>query len=647
MLFRRLFAFGAIAVLAACGGSHGAGLLPSFGPNALNGGMSEPVLATIKINKADAARVMAQVSRSGAHGALRAQLNPKPKISPQFNLTYHGGPTLSQAGSVNVYINKTASNWSFPGDFIDRYSKSSLNDLMEVYTGGKGSNRYPFIGGINATYDTSNVLGDSDIFTILKAAQAAFASSGQTRGYASTGYHVIYHIFLDNGVSGCTNFPPLGKFCYGGSFDQNICAYHGNVDINGVGHILYTVEPWQERQDRFANCESPSGTLQDSMASFLSHELSETITDPDTPYGAAWYNSSSPGQEIGDICEGYYGEFGPIQRVTYNIQKEWLNDHACTFGPLPPANITEFQNGLTAGSHPVGITGGPDGNLWFTEYDANRIGRITPGGVVTEFSAGITGSGLDAIAKGPDGNLWFTETKAHQIGRITPAGVVTEFSTGISGKYLNGITGGPDGNLWFTESPSEIGRITPAGVVTEFSSGISTGSDPYGITSGPDGNLWFTEGNGQRIGRITPAGVVTEFSNGISGAGRSITSGPDGNLWFTQAADGSNFSGPIDQIGRITPAGAVTEFSNGISQSSRPLGIASGPDGNLWFTEAGSSVGGVDRIGRITPAGVVTEFDNGLTPNSLPARIASGADGNLWFTEPQANQIGRLTPPRR
>ena len=58
---------------------------------------------------------------------------------------------------------------------------------------------------------------------------------------------------------------------------------------------------------------------------------------------------------------------------------------------------------------PYGIAAGPDGNLWFTEYDGDRIGRITPAGVVTEFSAGITRTATDRDHGGPDGNLWFTE----------------------------------------------------------------------------------------------------------------------------------------------------------------------------------------------------------------------------------------------
>src|SRR3954471_19246906 len=40
----------------------------------------------------------------------------------------------------------------------------------------------------------------------------------------------------------------------------------------------------------------------------------------------------------------------------------------------------------TADSFPLGITAGPDANLWFTERVGNKIGRITPAGTITEFT---------------------------------------------------------------------------------------------------------------------------------------------------------------------------------------------------------------------------------------------------------------------
>ncbi len=289
--------------------------------------------------------------------------------------------------------------------------------------------------------------------------------------------------------------------------------------------------------------------------------------------------------------------------------------------------ITEFPV-PTAGSAPLGIVSGSDGNLWFTEFSASKIGRITTAGVVTEFPT--SGANPQLIAAGPDGNLWFPEATANKIGRITTAGVATDFPVLTANSGLVGIGTGPDGNLWFTESgANKIGRITTAGVVTEFP--VPTpGSNPAHIVAGPDGNLWFTEFSGNKIGRITTAGVITEFPVLTAGSGpQGITAGPDGNLWFTET--------DANQIGRITPAGVVTEFPIP-TPNSNPLGIGAGPDGNLWFTEFPVAV---NQIGRITTAGVVTEFPI-PTAGSIPVAIVAGPDGNLWFTE-QVGQIGRIT----
>ncbi|HYH58959.1 MAG TPA: hypothetical protein VD790_07035 [Thermoleophilaceae bacterium] len=317
---------------------------------------------------------------------------------------------------------------------------------------------------------------------------------------------------------------------------------------------------------------------------------------------------------------------------------------ACALACASPASALgagpaiEFSDGITANATPTGIAAGPDGNMWFTEYGGDRIGRITPTGAVTEFSDGITpGAEVQQITAGPDGNMWFTEYDADRIGRITPSGEVTEFYDGITpGAAPLGIAAGADGNLWFTEPDiNGIGRITPSGVVAEFFVGITAGARPSGIAAGPDGNLWFTEYLGNRIGRITPAGVVKEFAAlpnptaAPDAAPYGIAAGPDGNLWFTDFG--------LDRIGRMTPAGVLTGFADGISPIAAPHGITTGPDGNLWFAEAGA-----DRVGRITPFGEVTEFSAGIGAGSWPTGIGAGPDGNLWFAETDLDQIGRI-----
>ncbi len=307
------------------------------------------------------------------------------------------------------------------------------------------------------------------------------------------------------------------------------------------------------------------------------------------------------------------------------------------FGVAEAQTITEFSAGITAGAYPLGITAGPDGNLWFTEFadSANKIGRITPAGVVTEFDIPSGLAESTVITAGPDGNLWFIEWSYDgynpKIGRIDPStGVVTEFS-GFRGLY--GIAAGADGNLWFGQFDS-INSITPLGVVNWYPALPASFSPPECITAGPNGNLWSTVGGVElsqgTMYRITTTGVITLFGTNINSGGGfpCIAAGSDGNLWFTGA----------NVIGRITPAGVVTQFSAGISAGAEPYSIAAGPDGNLWFTELGTN-----SIGRITPAGVVTEFSAGITPGASPTGITAGPDGNIWFTEPGVNAIGRIT----
>jgi streptogramin lyase len=296
----------------------------------------------------------------------------------------------------------------------------------------------------------------------------------------------------------------------------------------------------------------------------------------------------------------------------------------------------------TASSSPIGIVAGPDGNLWFTEYSGNKIGRITTAGVITEFAVPTASAAPQGIAAGPDGNLWFTESGGQKVGRITPSGVIAEypFLTAHNSSSQGGsIVAGPDGNLWFTESGNnKIGRITTAGVITEFA--VPTASaDPQGIAAGPDGNLWFTENQGN-IGRITTAGDITEFTNTTisqyDSGSTGIVAGPDGNLWFTGAVGAES-----DYIGRITTAGVITSFAIPAVYEN-PTSITTGPDGNLWFTEPGALDEGGWSIGRITTAGVITEFIIPPAGLSVPWGIAAGPDGNLWFTDERDNKIEQI-----
>lgn len=196
-------------------------------------------------------------------------------------------------------------------------------------------------------------------------------------------------------------------------------------------------------------------------------------------------------QTLGDITLGSDG----------NI---WVAANSAIFRVTPELTTTTYflPEWSSGGFVNHDITVGPDSNLWFTQIYTNKIGRITPAGVITEFPLPTADSQPLDIVSGPDGNLWFTQYGANRIGRITPAGVVTEFPLPTPESAPYGITSGSDGNLWFTQSNvGKIGRITPTGSITEFPLPLATGR-PTGITTSSDGNLWFTETDAKKIGKI-------------------------------------------------------------------------------------------------------------------------------------------------
>jgi virginiamycin B lyase len=292
------------------------------------------------------------------------------------------------------------------------------------------------------------------------------------------------------------------------------------------------------------------------------------------------------------------------------------------FGPVPSGVSAEV----------AGITAGPDGNMWFAEAAADKIGRITTAGAITEFT-GLTPSALPAlITVGPDHNLWFTECVASNIGKITTAGAVTEYPTKTAHARPIGIAAGPDGNMWFTEgSANNIGVSTLTGTVTEYTVPTSSAS-VEGITAGPDNALWFTETGGNKIGEITTIGGISEFDvPTASSEPVSVVTGSDGELYFTEEAGNA--------IGRLQASLTSTTFNSAFplpETGSDPAFPALGPDGNVWFPEIAGN-----RIASITPGGKITEYAV-PTGSADPFDVAPGPDGAIWFTELLTGKIGRL-----
>lgn len=597
----RLFVLHACALLTACGG--GSGNATSSAGGALN---AAPVPAAASIS------LPATTDNSAAAAALQAV--PSSPVSVAF--TYLLPATASSSAPSQSRLHRsieTASNYTgytstSPAPVSINLAVTPVGGSTSNYTGsctpaasgvsGICSVTFAALPGPTTFQGGINAAGN----TIASFSQIQIIAAGSVNSISFTAHPIVASITLQLASTVITAGTPQDVLLTVNAKDANgniIAGKAPYVDANGNAVAISLSEV--NSQDGGKGTASIKGTTRIMM----------------------------PGQATPVLH--YDGNWLDHATVTGTANSSAVNMTGATATLTTTPHSVEYSTGISTGAQPVGICSGVDGNLWFTEHNQNKVGRVSTGGSVSEFPIG---SNPYLITSGPDANLWVGVSGANTVSRVTTSGVITAFSTGISsGANPQDAATGTDGNLWFTEAADRIARVTTDGKVTEFSTGITSGSTPFFIVRGADGNLWFTELHSNRVGRITQRGIVTQFTAGITGGGSfqltGLTAGQDGNLWFVEQS--------ANRIGRITTAGAVTEFTSGMTAGANPWGITGGPDGNLWFTEQST-----DRIARITPAGVITEFGSGITSGSNPLGITAGPDGNLWFTENSGNRIGKF-----
>lgn len=288
--------------------------------------------------------------------------------------------------------------------------------------------------------------------------------------------------------------------------------------------------------------------------------------------------------------------------------------------------VQEFSFPAGPIRQPLGIVAGPDGNMWFTEYKASRIGVIKPDGTIVEHPTKSPGIRPAFIAQGPDGNLWFTGLD--RIGVITPIGAQREHILHSGCDPAGNLTAGPANSIWFTETCSS------AAYLVQMSTGADEGlyaeypidfASNYGVVVGPDGNLWLAESRYGNFGEFTwPAAVYSEFAPLHADPGTPwLTVGPDNNLWMPEPdyhllASINSSTGTISEI----PWPNSSTIING---------IVTGSDGNLWIAD-GSAIWRVDVSG---PSPISTALSS---PPEADA-IANGPDDTVWVTEFATDKI--------
>jgi hypothetical protein len=243
-------------------------------------------------------------------------------------------PTVISALHHPLYVNCPAANcWGTPGPaaFLTDLGNSSFIHVTDQYVGSTANNRYTLGTQAVVLYNVSRTptvtLFQQDFLNIVHAGAAAFG----------TGLGHIYHVFVQQGQDVCF----ASNQCYSPDFPPafDFCAFHSAVTFSDIGHVIFTVEPFQPVPGCAVPQPSPNGALIDSTASVLSHEVFETITDPNLN---AWFVRGSLdlfGAEIGDICQNTTGAFAvtSINGKNYEVQPEYSNlFHGCTFSPTSP-----------------------------------------------------------------------------------------------------------------------------------------------------------------------------------------------------------------------------------------------------------------------------------------------------------------------
>jgi archaellum component FlaF (FlaF/FlaG flagellin family) len=257
--------------------------------------------------------------RAAGRAAQPAAKRPAGKAASN-GISYHGGPLI--LGTTNVYY-IWYGNWATDAaaqpiltDLANNIGGSPYFNINTSYYNGSNThvtNAVHYAGATTDNYSQGPVLTDP---TVQMVVQNAIST-----GKLPLDTNAVYFVLTSPDVHEATGF----GFVY--------CGWHTNGTINGAD-IKYSFvgDPATYWMNTCADQSTGpnGGGGGDAMASVVSHELEEAVTDPDLD---AWYDSS--GNENADKCAW---TFDPTYRATngalanmklgtrdYLIQRNWVN----------------------------------------------------------------------------------------------------------------------------------------------------------------------------------------------------------------------------------------------------------------------------------------------------------------------------------
>jgi phosphate-induced protein 1 len=254
----------------------------------------------------------------GEHHA-QGQANPNGNAKPVHGngISYHGGPVM--LGTTNAYY-IWYGNWSGNSattiltDLARSIGGSPYFNINTTYYNGSNvhvSNSVSYSGSTTDNYSRGTSLSDSGVLGVVSDA----ITSGRLPKDTSGVYFVLTSQDVNESSGFCTQY----------------CGWHTHGTIGG-SDIKYAFIGNAARclSACAAQSTGPNGNAgADGMASIISHELEEAVTDPDLN---AWYDTR--GAENADKCAWTFGTTyssgGALANMRlgsrdYLIQRNWVN----------------------------------------------------------------------------------------------------------------------------------------------------------------------------------------------------------------------------------------------------------------------------------------------------------------------------------
>jgi sugar lactone lactonase YvrE len=283
-----------------------------------------------------------------------------------------------------------------------------------------------------------------------------------------------------------------------------------------------------------------------------------------------------------------------------------------------PLTVATFKNSLPS---PKGVAVDASGNVYLATGPANKIVKITPAGVQTDFAGAATagfanGTGTAArfdhpsdIAIDSAGNLYVADELNQRIRKITTPGAVV---TTVAGSGIAGFADAAvatNGQFLFPSGVAVNAAGTSIHVADRGNQRIRVIADGALTTLAGDGTAGFADGAATSAQFHNPTSVAVDAVGNVYVADRDnhlirvVNTTPE---VLTIAGSGG--------AGFVDGTGTAAEFDF-------PTGLALDGDGNLYVADRGNHC-----LRQINAAGVVTT----LAGSGLAGFLDSPASGQLW-----------------